>query len=75
MTALLNAQTLRESGEIVTTEVRYGGIGIGYLLNGQVYVTTGNGGVVEAENDVNGLVGFARDGGEGYHAKARMIMG
>lgn len=67
-------QGLRESGQVVTTVLQHGGLGLGYLMDGQVYVTTGNGGVILAADDVFGTENYYADGGAAYRARAcRMV--
>ena len=62
-------------GEVVTTVDRLGGIGTGYLIDGQVWATTGSYWAVKAENDVFGLAEYHRDNGRGYLSKIREVMG
>jgi hypothetical protein len=66
---------LRESGELVTTQVCFGGLGLGYLLDGQVYITTGTAYTIKAKDGPMGLEGYLRDGGSAYRAKARAMLG
>lgn len=62
-------------GELVTTTVKYDGIGLGYLVDGEVFVSTGNGFAVHGSLDVFPVISYDRDGGEGYYAKARKLTG
>ena len=62
-------------GEVVTTIDRLRGHGIGYLIDGQVWITTGSYWAVKAEDDVFGLAKYYRDGGEAYRAKVKAVLG
>ena len=74
MSANLSSSEIRTSGEVVTTTDNYGGLGIGYLVNGQVYVTGGFW-AVKAEQDVFQMVSYKRDGGAEYRATAKRMTG
>ena len=62
-------------GEMVTTHVKYGGIGLGYLVDGVVYKTTGSAYAIRADADVCPMVSFDRDGGAGYRAEVKRVVG
>ena len=62
-------------GEMVTTQTEYDGIGLGYLVNGKVYVSTGNGFAVEGNESFPRVVGFICDDGVKYHLKALELLG
>lgn len=53
-------------GEIVTVKTKFGGTGIGYLVDGVVYVTTGSYWAIDARKNVRPMEHFERDGGAGY---------
>lgn len=57
---------IARQGEQVTTLSRYDGIGIGYIVAGEVYVRTGSLYAIPASEDVLGLKGIFRDGGDFY---------
>lgn len=61
--------------EMVTTINRLGGIGIGYLVEGQVWKTTGSYWAVKAEDDVFGMTQYHQDGGRMYRQQAEKILG
>ena len=62
-------------GEKVTTHLEHNGIGLGYLVAGEVYKTTGSYYAVNAKNDVFKMVSFDRDNGNGYFNKCRNLTG
>jgi len=63
-------------GEMVTTHLELGGIGIGYLQpDGEVYITTGSYFAVNAKRDIAPMISFSRDGGAGYRTKVRELVG
>ena len=62
-------------GETVTTINKYGGLGIGHLIEGEVWVNTGSVWACPAKNDVVPMVNYIRDGGAGYRLKARKLTG
>jgi hypothetical protein len=59
----------------VTTIDNIGGYGIGYLIEGEVWVTTGSYWACEAKKDVFGLASYIEDNGEAYLAKIKGIFG
>lgn len=62
-------------GEKVTTHLKYDGIGLGYLIDGEVYKTTGSYYAVNAKDDVIPMLSYDQDNGDGYLAKCRNITG
>lgn len=63
-------------GELVTTHLEHGGTGLGYLQeDGEVFVTTGSYCARNAKSDVCPMVSFDRDGGRGYRAEVRRVVG
>ena len=63
-------------GEVVTTVSRFSGYGIGYLIDGQVWITVGSYWAVKAEDDTfSGIVMYHRDNGEGYSARVKAMLG
>lgn len=63
--------TTAKAGRMVTTISRLDGVGVGYVVDGSVYVTTGSFWATLAENDVFGLVGIIPDGGNFYMSAIR----
>ena len=64
------AKTIKHSdakaGEQVTTYNNRGGVGLGYLVDGTVYRTTGSYWAIEAAKDVFPMIRYERDAGQGY---------
>jgi hypothetical protein len=58
--------SVAERGERVTTVSNHGGIGLGYLVDGVVYKSGGNGWYYPAAEGFGGLKTFYRDGGADY---------
>jgi hypothetical protein len=58
--------SIAEKHEIVATISRYGGIGLGRLVEGTVYRSGGNGFYYPAPE-----LAYRRDGGEGYRRALR----
>jgi hypothetical protein len=63
-----------KTGELVTTRSAYGGVGLGRLVNGQVYRSGGNGFYYPADEGPGGLKDYERDGGAGYYDRLRGLM-
>lgn len=62
------------AGEMVTTYALEGkAVGVGYLVNGSVFITTGSYWAIRSDLDVFPMERFERDGGAGYLAKVRGI--
>jgi hypothetical protein len=66
--ANIKASAAETRGEVVTTISNQGGIGLGRLVDGIVYVSAGNGFYTPAADRPGGLKEFRRDAGEGYAA-------
>lgn len=67
MTTKLVRQSVVQAGPIVTTiGRRYDAVGIGYIYEGEIYKTLGNGYAVPAANSWFGLDGIFQDGGDFY---------
>lgn len=64
-----------EQGELVTTFLKYNGVGVGRLVNGVVYVNCGNGDYKRGDLDVLPVLAWQRDGGQGYLERARKMFG
>jgi hypothetical protein len=64
----IKASVAETTGEVVTTISNHGGIGLGRLVDGIVYVSAGNGFYTPAVDRPGGLKEFHRDGGAGYAA-------
>jgi len=62
-----------EQGELVTTFCKLGGVGVGRLIDGEVYKSDGNGFFSLVKNDAFGLDRFERDGGAGYRNRVREL--
>jgi len=62
-------------GETVTTQTEHNGVGLGHLVGGTVYVSTGNGFAVSGDKNFPKVTGFTRDGGAGYRARVQKVMG
>lgn len=62
------------TGEVVTTRLRYGGIGLGYLFNGHVYKTTGSYWAVRADVDMIPMISYVCDGGREYLKTVRGLV-
>lgn len=60
-----------KQSEKVTTVNSLDGLGIGYLFNGRVWVTTGTVFCILATEDVFPMVDYYRDGGNAYMERAR----
>ena len=58
-------------GEQVTTHGTHGSTGIGYLIDGVVYKTTGSYWAIDAKADVFPMQSFDRDNGRGYLNKIK----
>jgi len=65
--------TEARKGEKVTTHLDLNGTGMGYLVDGIVYVTTGSYWAMDATKDFLPMLSFDRDGGRGYLNKARTL--
>ncbi len=61
-------------GDVVTTVNEYGGLGIGYLVNGEVWVNVGSLWACPASQDVIPMVEYHQDGGEMYRQKAERFV-
>jgi len=72
MSQNLTSQMARQ-GERVTIINRHGGVGIGFLVDGQVWVTTGSVYAVRAEDDVCGINEFIQDGGKHYFEQVNRL--
>ena len=64
-----------QQGETVTTRTEYDGVGLGHLIDGTVYVSTGNGFAVNGDQNFPKVTGFTRDGGSGYLVKVCSLAG
>ena len=60
-------------GEMVTTINKYGGLGIGHLIKGEVWVNTGSLWACPASQDVIPITDYIQDGGETYRRKAKKL--
>lgn len=60
-------------GEQVTTYLKYGGVGIGNLVDGVVYVMSGDGWAIEATMAPLPMISYKRDGGAGYMSRVTRI--
>lgn len=67
--------SLAETGKLVTTISKIGGVGLGRYLNGEVYYSMGNGFYNLSKNGMGGLKRFIQDGGEGYMKAVRGLFG
>jgi len=82
MTSFFNANTKENGmakiphtvavlGEQVTTIGKFGNLGIGYLVDGVVYKTTGSFWAIDARKDLFPMVSYIQDGGQEYLEAAR----
>lgn len=62
-------------GQVVTTICSRGGTGIGYLVDGEVYKTTGSYFAKNAKDGPFPMIGFVEDGGHLYRNKVSDILG
>lgn len=62
-------------GEMVTTYSEHGGIGIGYLVDGTVYETTGSFYAIDATCSVQPMTRYERDNGNGYNNAVKRLCG
>jgi len=62
-------------GELVTTRVQFGGVGLGFLVDGEVYVSAGNGFAIKGDQNFPKVLDFRRDEGRGYHNPLSFLYG
>ena len=67
--------SVAEQGERVTTHNKFGGMGLGYIVDGIVYMSSGNGWYQNAETNVFPLDTYDHDNGDGYLNQARKLTG
>lgn len=70
-----HSELMAAQPQMVTTYGKMGSIGIGYLLAGQVWRTTGSALCILATDDIDPMVRYDIDGGAGYHQAVRQLFG